>query len=267
MNSWAEDGQLSRYFTVSACTILLLDYMHTFPLEVKLVWYARWRPAKLGFIFTRYIVVAFLASHSAALFATFPSQKWYRNSDIVILALWMTSSLSAEVLLCYQVYAFSQRATYAGVYLTCQFSVYLAATLLCIAKLSSESEAIPRSSDMDGTALYVHNSDSTIISLTLFITNQKYRKLNSTLVRIFLWSGLTCWCSILVMCTANAILTFRPTTPYPTTFLAAPLAVTRSTLSTRMILVLRQASRQNMLFDGSSSGDAEEADLPPIRFR
>ncbi|KAF8200405.1 hypothetical protein BJ912DRAFT_1127411 [Pholiota molesta] len=43
------------YFDVAACTFFIWDYILTLPLELDLVWRARWNPMKVLYIVQRYL--------------------------------------------------------------------------------------------------------------------------------------------------------------------------------------------------------------------
>ncbi|KAJ2915170.1 hypothetical protein MD484_g5223, partial [Candolleomyces efflorescens] len=64
------ERQVSQYLDVACCTLMVADYLHTFPREVKLIWPARWTLPKALFLIVRYYG---LVNVAFALSTNFPS--------------------------------------------------------------------------------------------------------------------------------------------------------------------------------------------------
>ncbi|KAF6744741.1 hypothetical protein DFP72DRAFT_65480 [Ephemerocybe angulata] len=259
-----------RYTNYTCCagyTLIIADYVHTFPDEVRLVWPRPWGLPKALFLFVRYYTLIVIVGQGFRLGTRFPPTLTLLQCR----RLFIFSGLSfaavlfgSEAILFVRVHAFSGRGRKMLAYLIIQYVVIQGAILFLIVKFLREmhfTSPLPTAvrspfpelqfcrpfeaqKTLIGAAFVLMLGSITVIMFIMgYLAHQKHRGLRSELLRVFYKDGITYFICLSIMTSVNVFITFAAPKDLQFLFLEMEVAL-HGILSTRMILHLRKADAQ-----------------------
>ncbi|KAH6908235.1 hypothetical protein BKA70DRAFT_1562812 [Coprinopsis sp. MPI-PUGE-AT-0042] len=251
---------LANYLTVASISLLVVDYMNTFPIEVELLWPAPISTVKVVYMLARYTVVVQIAFGTILIFSKSLTAE---QCSLVFSATGFSSicnAFSAEAILYVSVHAFSGGGQRMRIFLG---SLFMAKSIACTILLSKYFTSVPyRVLDLPGwhcvpissqvnlvTSAYAIPvaAQTVLLGVMLWSAYHQYRNLRSALMLVFIRDGFIYLVGIAVLLVASCILAF--TGPGNVRLvLALPISVAIPVLATRMALHIRKTAQRDMLF-------------------
>ncbi|KAF5325644.1 hypothetical protein D9611_000316 [Ephemerocybe angulata] len=210
----------------------MADFIHTFPDEVRLMWFAPLSIPKVLFFVVRYYIIV--------------------NNVFVALSI-----------LFYRVYGFSGRSRWMLVYLIFQFIAIHAASFTLLARYIGTVKFIqwpfPNLNCMPSEAkasllggVFATLLGSVIIAMLIMVSiaYRKHRGFNSALLQVFYRDGVFYFICLSALASANIGVSFAASTGYEYLFTQLEIDA-HAILSTRMLLHLRDIAGRDDTFTGS----------------
>ncbi|TFK26970.1 hypothetical protein FA15DRAFT_754657 [Coprinopsis marcescibilis] len=247
-----EHARAGNYVAASFFTLLVADYLQTFPQEVELVWFSKTSLVRAVYFMARYIGLILMTLNLVYLFDPGIVGDGCNKMYVVLMVVGTINSISSEVLLYLQVWAISGNTVIAKCFLSFQFLAILTVAgvsnhfilsgLQPIDPVSSTPKCNPTVSLHWGSVIFTTLcvSQITLITITLLLAYRKYSGWKSTLFLVFFRNGLIYWCLISVVYIAITVSALRNLTGLYF-LLAVPSSVFQSALSTRSLLALRSS--------------------------
>ncbi|TEB32178.1 hypothetical protein FA13DRAFT_287727 [Coprinellus micaceus] len=286
----------SNYVALAGFALVIADYLHTFPDEVRYMWPARLSLPKLLFFAMRYYIFVNNIFNALYIFPRDASPELCHSRFFRAAMSCTVLVLGAEGILFLRVYAFSGRSKRLLAYLVVQFcAIHGTAYPILISFLNSmEYRQLPLRNlpCMPVTAnatllggVFATLLEGVIIALVLmiFLANRKHHLalavsgFKSPLLSVFYRDGIFYFICLSAILTTNIIITFTAPREYKLHFiqLAVDLYVI---LSTRMLLHLRQWAERDGLQEYQSGTfaartmdgvdySASHRPLTPIQFQ
>ncbi|KAH6908263.1 hypothetical protein BKA70DRAFT_1427504 [Coprinopsis sp. MPI-PUGE-AT-0042] len=255
-------AQITNSWTVAATSLLLVDYLHTFPLEVELMWPAPVGTVKVVYMFARYTAVVQITF--GWIFA-FSKSLTAEQCSLVFAATGFTSIFNAffsEAILYLSVHAFSGRTRRMRLFLGGLFVAKFIACTILLSKYFTQAKHIVldlpglhcvpinlRSHLVASAFVIPVGAETVLLSVMLWSAYHQYRNLRSALMFVFIRDGFIYLFGIAVLSIVNCVLAF--TAPESIRLvLAIPQSVAIPLLATRMALHLRKTAHRNKLSEG-----------------
>ncbi|KAH6891626.1 hypothetical protein BKA70DRAFT_1572063 [Coprinopsis sp. MPI-PUGE-AT-0042] len=270
---------LANYLTVASISLLVADYMNTFPIEVELLWPAPISTVKVMYMLARYTVVVQITFGTIL---SFSNSLTAEQCSLVFSATGFSSicnAFSAEAILYVSVHAFSGGGKRMRIFLG---SLFMAKFIACTVLLSKYFTNVPRTHPpaLQDTSLIDRDiltdmvvelpglhcvpinpqihlvasayaipvaAETVLLGVMLWSAYHQYRNLRSALMLVFIRDGFIYLVGIAVLSVASCILAF--TAPGNVRLvLALPISVAIPVLATRMALHIRKTAQRDMLF-------------------
>ncbi|KAG2008299.1 hypothetical protein CC2G_013745 [Coprinopsis cinerea AmutBmut pab1-1] len=264
-----------NYMQAASMTLLILDYMETFPLEVAFFWKRKRDHLKLLYFITRYFIFAHyvisFVHYNSKLIPVSACNSWYISSAVCL----VVNHAFADVLLYLQVYAVSGQSLAIGAFLVALYAIAWSLKFALFAK--SMKGAIFVTFDLPGmhctninglqlisgtrwTSIIPVPTYLILMALAFWIYRKKFHGLRSSLLIVLVRNGM-----IHVL-----VLLVDPSRSLVPLSLSLFLAALHPLLVTRMILQLReQAEKDSTLFHMSGrtyTNGRSEGQCSRIRF-
>ncbi|KAJ2931036.1 hypothetical protein H1R20_g6058, partial [Candolleomyces eurysporus] len=247
-----------NYFAVGGLTMVIADYLHTFPDEVRLMWPASMSLPKVLFFVVRYYSLLHgifsltysLPTNRSAAYCTSAFVRVAVSTKLVIIA--------SEAILLIRVYAFAGKDKIVLAFIGVQFVALHVAELVVLGRFIQSVKfmdfplrnlvCIPAQVDIKllGVVFSLLLCSVSVIMLCMvYVMFRKYRNLNASSLSTMLYQdGLVYFLCLSGLAVANLIVIFGAKNDALKLMLAQPEAYMHAILSTRMILRLRSWSER-----------------------
>ncbi|KAF6751551.1 hypothetical protein DFP72DRAFT_476440 [Ephemerocybe angulata] len=255
-----------NYVNLSGHTLVVIDFLHTFPDEVRLMWPAPLSVPKVLFFFTRYYILVHSIFTIRYETSVGLSAEKCRNVFILVFASSCFAVLWSEGILFFRVWAFGHRRRKIAMYLTMQyFTIHTPSFVFLILFLRTVRFPAPGGPDapcLPPSAEYMYLgicfalallSILTIMAIMVSIALRNYRNSENGLFGLFYRDGIFYFLCLSGLAVANSAVNFAAPVAYKMLLLEIQI-VLHVVLSTRMILHLRMWASQD------TSGEAMTAD-------
>ncbi|TFK20125.1 hypothetical protein FA15DRAFT_708368 [Coprinopsis marcescibilis] len=266
------------YVDLASLVYNLADYMQTSEWEYEYIWGERkWTPVKVTYVIGRYLglidyPLAFIYHHMLGLTPTQCNILF----DIAGCSA-LTGATFGEILMFLRVYILSGCSKIVGWYLTIHFSVLLLVIFAC-AIVYLKSLVYSPSPFPTLIACYMSHSNRrylsvmygvvlvhqiTVMFLSLWFGLRNFRHSRNPLLLILYRDGTLYFIILSAVSIANVAVVIAGPFEYQTLFLTAQRAL-HSTLSTRIILKMREMARRDLVFRSmahASHGGLQFADV------
>ncbi|TFK26913.1 hypothetical protein FA15DRAFT_702332 [Coprinopsis marcescibilis] len=248
-------GQEDYLFAIS--TVLVVDYLHTLPLEVRYIWPGSWSLIKALFFVARYMAFADITFVLMYCLSTALAPKDCQILLNVASMATLTSVVFSEAILFLRVYAISSRGWGIRIYLSVHYIVIHAAQYVLLAKflqsLSFRDSPFPDlvgcfslPAPNSGRYLSFFFGSSVVGQIIIFfimcwIGLRKYRAHNSNLGAIFFRDGTIYFALLTSIGIANMTVNLTASATF-NVMLAECQAIFHAVFATRMVLHLREIS-------------------------
>ncbi|KAF5325646.1 hypothetical protein D9611_000314 [Ephemerocybe angulata] len=250
----------TSYIATGGFALVVADYIHTFPDEVRLMWFAPLSVPKVLFFAVRYYVL--VNNIFAALFVPGGVTTGFSPSECK--SAFVRSAVSsplvvvgAEVILFYRVYGFSGRSRWMLIYLVSQFIaihvtsfIFLSRYLRSLAFIQwpfSRMSCMPFKADATLLgAVFAALLSSVIVAMLImvFIAYRKHRGFNSALLQAFYRDGVVYFICLSALASANIGVSFAASSGYKYLFTQLEIDA-HAILATRMLLHLRDVANRD----------------------
>ncbi|KAF5319822.1 hypothetical protein D9611_012856 [Ephemerocybe angulata] len=258
---------ITNYLTVSGYALVVADYLHTFPDEVRLMWPSPLSLPKVLFFTLRYYI--FPHSVLAALYGQVVGLS-PKACKAAFYHLGISTSLCAvlsEAILYIRVYAFSGRNKKILAWSLCQSIGVWVSSYIILARFLASVEyfewpfgnatclPVAGKSYLLGVVFAILlTSVFVTMCIMAWIAYSKHRTFNSTLVKIFYRDGIFYFICLSILASANIFVAFAAPEGYKFLFIL-PESDIHVILATRMLLHLREwAERETVVESGRSGG-------------
>ncbi|KAF6751034.1 hypothetical protein DFP72DRAFT_909106 [Ephemerocybe angulata] len=279
-----EDQRYVTYVETSGHVLVVVDFIQTFPDEVRLMWPAPSSVPKFLFFLARYYILLHTVFRMIYEQARGLSPEACKITFVLVFVSSSFAVLCAESILFIRVWAFSHRNRKIGIYLTLQFfSIHVPALVLMIQFVKSVKFAplvfrtwtcIPVYGDYVWLGVCFCLALASVVTIMLIMVSialKNYRQIKSDLFTLFYRDGILYFLCLSVLASANIAVNFLAPPAYK--FLLLEMQVlTHVILSTRMLLHLREWSeRDKETGGGTLPSDCDMAPeelrpVSPIRF-
>ncbi|KAF6761768.1 hypothetical protein DFP72DRAFT_1061975 [Ephemerocybe angulata] len=246
-----------NYTNLSGCTIAIIDFLQTFPEEVRLMWPARLSIPKVLFYLARYLTLA--NNISSVFLSPGISRRTVKecNGALNLTGLLSPSAVvSAEAILFYRVWAFSGKSRRMLAYLIIQFIGLHSLVFYSVGKwLMSVKYArwsLPSTADrpicmvMEANEFLLSWTYAALLSsvissmvIMVFIAYREHRGSSNRLLTVFYQDGVYYFVVLAIMASANVAVNWLAYGGYKYILIQFEVDL-HGILSTRMLLHLRQ---------------------------
>lgn len=254
-------------------TLILLEFIHSLPDEIHLLWPAPWSIPKALYYFVRYCTLLIIVATSLATFPPTLTVLQCRRLFILSGVACATVVFASEAILFVRVWAFSGRGRKMLVYLILQYFAVQGTLLVLVIKFVGGIYFIrypfadmqfcrPLRGDnsLIGVAFALLLSSITVIMLIMaYLAHRRHRGLKSEILSVFYRDGVTYFICLSAMTSVNVFVNFAAPTDFQFLFLGLEVAL-HGILSTRMILHLRRADARGLGQDSFSGSGVQQQD-------
>ncbi|KAF6758714.1 hypothetical protein DFP72DRAFT_1064817 [Ephemerocybe angulata] len=244
--------QVLKYLFISFLTLAIADTLHCLPLEVSLIWSAKWNMGKVLFLLSRYLVffdviVSLSYNFAPNLSVVQCGRLFAAGSSLTVVGVTV-----AEAILFLRVYALGGRgriwgASLGALYLAIHSAVFAALIKFIISieyapsPLPSLFACLPVKGEnkmLSIVFILILISELVILGLTFWLCLTDHKESKSPLVATFSRDGLFYFLLLSAVSCGNIICNLAAPTAY-IYLLTIPQRVLHSVLSTRMVLHIR----------------------------
>lgn len=248
-------ARTESYLLAFCLCLIVVDWAHTFPSEVSLMWPGKLSAIKVLYFLNRYFIVDIVASfaHMNGVPVLQTCKTAFYTASIAL----VVGFALAEAVMYIRLYALSGQSRVLLIILSLQFlgvhvgsivllAVLLAPTVYTPSPIPSLVPCWPDESDDSSVAIFfgiVMGSEFLILVYTCWIGFKKHRQTRSPLLTVFYRDGMFYFMALLIASTANIVILFSvlPTCKY---MFNIPQRALHSIIAGRTILHLREQTKE-----------------------
>ncbi|KAF5334409.1 hypothetical protein D9611_013549 [Ephemerocybe angulata] len=247
-------AQYNNYLAIGGTALVIVDYLRTFPDEVRLMWPGKLNAPKVLFFALRYYTFVHVAFASLSLRTGASPEACKIASDRTGISTAVIISAS-ELILLVRVYAFTGRTRPMLIFLSVLFVVIIVATGVLLHNFLRSVQyttlPIPNlpcipftiNGTLSGSVFATLLAEGVVVmAIMIYSAFRKHRGARSGLLTLFYRDGVVYFICLSLLASANIFVSFTAPRGYQF-LLIQPEAVIHSILSTRMLLHLRAWSK------------------------
>lgn len=263
-----KDTKITNYLGVSGHALVVVDFLETFPDEVRLMWPTPLSLPKVLFFALRYYILVHSVFAATYGVPTGMSPKQCSDSFLRVALSSIITMIASEAILFIRVYAFSGRNKKLLVFLVVQYLAIHASAFALLYKFIKTVHFVKFPIDhlvcfpaqsknilLSGVFALLLGSVIIVMFIMMYIAFRKHRNINNALITIFYRDGIFYFICLSALATANIIVNLAAPSSGMKFLLVQSEVNIHVILSTRMLLHLRSwAEKDHWAGRGSVTG-------------
>ncbi|KAF6745960.1 hypothetical protein DFP72DRAFT_923709 [Ephemerocybe angulata] len=263
-----KDTKITNYLGVSGHALVVVDFLETFPDEVRLMWPTPLSLPKVLFFALRYYILVHSVFAATYGVPTGMSPKQCSDSFLRVALSSIITMIASEAILFIRVYAFSGRNKKLLIFLVVQYLAIHASAFALLYKFIKTVHFVKFPIDhlvcfpaqsknilLSGVFALLLGSVIIVMFIMMYIAFRKHRNINNALITIFYRDGIFYFICLSALATANIIVNLAAPSSGMKFLLVQSEVNIHVILSTRMLLHLRSwAEKDHWAGRGSVTG-------------